>query len=157
MHCVTLWPHCLGLNVCCGDLVGVFFFIFVLTFTFIRGHSCGRKQKIMCSFSIKFHNQFGRHFACAATCWFVKPVQNWFCTINSQGREPHLFNFYKISFNIDLCFDASMPVLFKLGMTKLTNLISVCMTLTCTQGNMGARKLELLQSFCCKVAKNSPS
>ena len=39
-----------------------------------------------------------------------------------------------------------------LGTTKLCTLISVLTTLTFTQGHGVMGKLELVQSFCCKVA-----
>ena len=61
----------------------------------------------------------------------------------------------KYRFNIAMCQDTSEPICFKLDLMldtiKLFSLIPVSMTLMFTQGHRVAGKLELVQSFCCKV------
>ena len=61
------------------------------------------------------------------------------------------------AFNIVICHDTRELICFKLGMmlntTKLYSLIPSWMTLMFTQGHsVTIGKLELVQSFCCKVA-----
>ena len=63
-----------------------------------------------------------------------------------------------------LCRDACEPVCFKPicfkpGVTsdsiKLYSMVPVRITLTFAQGHMATRRLELVQSFCCKAARRN--
>ena len=58
--------------------------------------------------------------------------------------------------NVDLRSDAYALIFFKLSMmvdmTTLYILISVLLNVTFTEGHRVMRNLELVQSFCCKVA-----
>ena len=73
-------------------------------------------------------------------------------------RESPLGDFmkYAFKFNIGLHLDACVAFPFKLSVmidtSKLYCLIPVLMILTFIQGQRVVRKLEHLQSFCCKVA-----
>ena len=62
----------------------------------------------------------------------------------------------KYTFIIVMYQDTCEPVCFKLGVmlntTKFYSLIPLLMTLMFTQGHRDRGKLELVQSFCCKVA-----
>ena len=77
------------------------------------------------------------------TCWCVQAHAKFVCMINIH-RWVHL--------------DAYEPFTFKLGMmvdmTDLYILISVWMSLTFTQGHRLMRTLELVKSFCWKVAQS---
>ena len=85
-----------------------------------------------------------------------KLMLNWFCTSDIQGRELCWHDFMKCTFNIILCQDTCESICYKLGMrlnaTKLYSLIPVWMTWIFTEGHRLTGKLELVKSFCCKVA-----
>ena len=59
----------------------------------------------------------------------LKVIQNLFCAINIQEREPYLGEWMKYAFNIDLRSNTFGPISFKLGMmidtTALYGLIPV--------------------------------
>ena len=67
-----------------------------------------------------------------------------------------LCGFIRYTFKTGLCRDTSALISIKLvvelGMTKLYNMVPIRMTLTFAQGHKGTRKLEYVQSFCCRVA-----
>ena len=72
-----------------------------------------------------------------------------------RGLFEHFSSCAKYIFNIIMCLDTSEPICFKLNVintTKFYSLIPVWMTLMFTQGHRIMGKLELVQSFCCKVA-----
>ena len=77
-------------------------------------------------------------------------------THNIQERKLCWCDFMKYMFNIVMCQDTCEPICFKLWMildtTKLYSLISSWITLMFTQGHRFTGKLELVHSFCCKVA-----
>ena len=86
----------------------------------------------------------------------LKLMRKLFCTSNIQGRELCWHDFMTYMFNIVMYRDTCDPICFKLGMmlhtTKLYCLIPVWMTLMFSQGHRIIGKLELVQSFCYKVA-----
>ena len=89
-----------------------------------------------------------------------KLMQDFVHLIKIKGKELNFSDFKKCMFKISWCSDAYEPITFKLGMmidrTKLYILIPVSMTLTIILSHMVTRKLQLVQSFCCKVAWSSP-
>ena len=81
----------------------------------------------------------------------LKLTLNLVCTSNTQWTD-----YIKYTINFVLCCDTWELTCFKLSMmldmTKLYNLIPVCVILMFTEGHRVTWKLKLVQSFCCKVA-----
>ena len=84
-----------------------------------------------------------------------KLMLNWFYTSNIQRRELCWCDLMKSTFKIVIrdtgeliCFNVDMT----LNTSSLFSLIPVWMTLMFTQGGSVMGKVELVQSFCCKVA-----
>ena len=71
-------------------------------------------------------------------------------------RELCSHEFMKCTFNIVMCQNTCELICFELGgmlnTTKLYSLISVWMALVFTQGHRRTGNLELVLSFCCRVA-----
>ena len=99
----------------------------------------------------------------ATTCWFVEAhvCCCCFCCLfcfgsNIEGRKLCWCDFIKYALNIIMCPDTCEPICFKLGMmlntTKRYSLIPVWMASIFTQDHSVMRKLELVQSWCSKVA-----
>ena len=82
------------------------------------------------------------------TCWFDKACfHSIFHPFNIQGRKPYLYDFIKINFNFGFYSNTYRPISFKLDRmietTKFYILISVWITLTCSQGHICMRNLDL--------------
>ena len=116
-----------------------------------------RNQKLWCQFSQKFRSQFGWNsiIMLSEPIGLLKLMLNLFYMSNIQGRELCWHDFMKYMINIVLCWD-TCELCFKLGMmldmSKLYGLIPVWMSVMLTQDHRVTGKLEILQSFCCKVA-----
>ena len=82
------------------------------------------------------------------TGWFTEAYTFLFCKIDLQERESYWDDLIKNIFNTDLRLDAHEPVSFNLCYI----LSQVLVTLTSSHDYRVQRKLELVQSFCCKVA-----
>ena len=115
-----------------------------------------KNQKLHCPFSHKFKYQFGWNSVCChnlLVCW--SPCEIYFAQILFKG-ENCWHDFMKYMFSIVVCWDTCELICFKLGLmlsaTKLYSLVPDWMTMMFTQGHMVMGKLELGQSFCCKVA-----
>ena len=93
-----------------------------------------RKLKLLSSFWQMFRLMWMKFNIQPGLVDFLKVILNCFCTINLQGREPHLVDATKYTFNICFCLHANELISFKLGrmtdMTILCSLIAVSMTLT---------------------------
>ena len=87
-----------------------------------------------------------------------KLLVNLICTSTIQEKIL-CWRFMKYMFNLVLCQDNYEWICFKLGMvlstTELNSLIPVWMTFMFTQDHRVMGNLELVQSFCCKVAWSS--
>ena len=92
----------------------------------------------------------------ATTCWLLKLMLNLFFTNHIQWRELGRHDFMKYTFNIVMCQDTCELICFKfdvmLNITIFYSLIPVWMTLMFARGYRITGKLELVQSFFCKVA-----
>ena len=90
----------------------------------------------------------------ATTGWFVEAHAKFILDMY-YWRDKLLLDFMKYRFDIVMLKDTCESVCFKLDVmlnTKLNSLIPVSMTLMYTQGHRILRKLELVLSFCCKIA-----
>ena len=137
----------------------LYIFISVLmTLTFILGDSCIRNQKLCCQVSRKFRYWFGWNLVCCHNLFveaYAKLLLLKFCS----RREFCWNGFMNCTINIIMCQDTCERICFKLGMmlntTKLYTLIPVSITLVFTQGHRVTGKLELVQSFCFKLARSN--
>ena len=78
-----------------------------MTWIFIQGHCCMRKQKLLHSFSLQFSQLTGMKFSMVP--WpvsFLKLMLNLFHTISTPGREPYLDDFMEYTINMGLHLDA---------------------------------------------------
>ena len=88
----------------------------------------------------------------------VETKAEFICKISFKEREPYFGDFIKCASTqkMGLCLDICGVISFKLGtvidITKLYCFIPVVMTLIFFQNHWVMRKLELVQSFGCKVA-----
>ena len=86
----------------------------------------------------------------------LKLMLNLFCTRYIQETGLCWPDYIKYTFNIITCQDTHERICFKLCMmldtTKLYSLIPVWMAFMFTQGHTVMRHLQLVHSFCCKVA-----
>ena len=128
-----------------------------MTLTFIHGHSCMRNQKLLSIFLRNFAVDLDEIQSVARTCWlltYLKLMLNLFVTV--QGRGHCWWDLMKDMINIVMCQDTCERIYFKLGLildtAKLYSLILVWKTVMFTEGHRVRRKVELVQSFCCKVA-----
>ena len=91
-----------------------------------------------------------------AYVFFLKLMLNSLYTSTDWRRELSGHDFMKYMIYIILHQDTCEPMFFKfgtmLGMTKVYSFIPVWTTLMFTQGHRVMGKLELVQSFCCKIA-----
>ena len=123
-----------------------------MTLTLIQSHSCMRSQKLRCSFLSQNSLLIWMKFRMLSQ---PKLVLNLFYSRIILRGELCWCDFMKYVFNIVLCQDTCEPIHFKLGMmlktTKLNSLIPVWMSFMFTEGHWVTGKLELVQSFCCKL------
>ena len=127
-----------------------------VTLTFFQSHSFMRNQNFRCPLSHKLKHRFGWNSVCCHNMLgFFKLMLILFRTTTIQGRELFIRDLMKYTFKIVMCPDTCEAICFKLGMmqntTNLCSLIPLSMTLMFTQGHGFTGKLELVQSFCCKV------
>ena len=142
----------------CGMMIETFILYILIpvlmTLTFIQGHRYIGNQKLSRPFSCKW-NWFRWNWVCChnlLVCWSSCQI----CLVcHIQGRELCWWDFMNICLALS-SEDTYELICFKLGMllnaTILYSLIPVWMTLMVTQGHMVKGNLELVQSFCCKVA-----
>ena len=129
----------------------------LMSLTFFQGHSCMRNHNLRCPFSCSFKNQFGWNLIIATTFGFVEAHAK-FLLYKQYPRE-RWHDFMKYTFHIIMCQDACELIWLKLCLmlntAKLCFLFVVWMILMFIQGHRVTGKLELVQSFCCKVAWSS--
>ena len=85
----------------------------------------------------------------------LKLLLHLFCISTTQGRELCWRDFMTYTFGIVVCQDTCEPICFKLGVmlntTEVCSLILVWIIVSFSQSHWVMGKLELEQSFCCKV------
>ena len=92
----------------------------------------------------------------ATTCRFVKAHSKFLLHKHCSMERALWTYFFKCMTNIVQSQDTCESICFEFGMmldmTKFYSSVSLWMTLMLTQGHRVKGKLELVQSFCCKVA-----
>ena len=118
-------------------------------------------KKPLGSFSHKFLNQFWWNLVCChnlLVCW--SPCFIYSTQLVVRGENFTCMIYLKCTFCTGLCYYTCEPISFKLSlitdMTMLYFMSPVWMTFTFTDDHRVTRKLQLVQSFCCKVAWSDP-
>ena len=124
-----------------------------MTLTFIEGH---REIKTFVHFLWNFTGDLDETGCFATTCWFVEAHAKFFYgTIKIHGREICWHYFRKhchVSWHL---WTSLFQTLCDAGHNWTYSFILLWMTLKLTQGYRVMEKVELVQSFCCKVALNN--
>ena len=123
-----------------------------MTLIFIQGHSL-RNQTLSIFLQIKV-SIWMKFSMLPQAAGLLKLMLNLFWRSTVQGRELRWLDFIMCSFKIVMCQDTYEPICCKLGVmlnTTATLFDSSLNDFDVTQGHRVTRKLEFVQSFCCKI------